>query len=295
MGQTWKYVYACKFRAVCPMLKNQVSSDSLGEAEFNDAHWCSFLLYYIFCHIVFSEKVFFFNSQATHFVSSLPNLAQMMDFCFLKAFVRHSQSKTAAKLAKQEVSSYFSNASMYGHQNVYMDSGPHFEEAPTIWSLGGAAIRKKVFREITGNVLCFKKIYHSYVCQYSTVNGTVYFTRLSTWRTATAVYNSVSQPFLSCVPPEPICHTMSTPMLMILKKYNVTQVIIKCFHVPPAVCLRTPRGTRTPWESLVYRVETHPFRVLWAWLGWLTVVDAPFQQYALSINKRSLMINHDLI
>ena len=43
-------------------------------------------------------------------------------------------------------------------------------------------------------------------------------------------------------------------MLMILKKYNVTQVIIKCFHVPPAVCLRTPRGTRTPgWESLVYR------------------------------------------
>ena len=38
---------------------------------------------------------------------------------------------------------------------------------------------------------------------------------------------------------------------MILKKYNVTQVIIKCFHVPPAVCLRTPRGTRTPgWESL---------------------------------------------
>ena len=39
-------------------------------------------------------------------------------------------------------------------------------------------------------------------------------------------------------------------MLMILKKYNVTQVIIKCFHVPPAVCLRTPRGTRTPgWES----------------------------------------------
>ena len=40
-------------------------------------------------------------------------------------------------------------------------------------------------------------------------------------------------------------------MLMILKKYNVTQVIIKCFHVPPAVCLRTPRGTRTPgWESL---------------------------------------------
>ena len=39
---------------------------------------------------------------------------------------------------------------------------------------------------------------------------------------------------------------MSTPMLMILKKYNVTQVIIKCFHVPPAVCLRTPRGTRTP-------------------------------------------------
>ena len=66
-------------------------------------------------------------------------------------------------------------------------------------------------------------------------------------------YNSVSQPFLSCVPPEPICHTMSTPMLMILKKYNVTQVIIKCFHVPPAVCLRTPRGTRTPgWESLFY-------------------------------------------
>ena len=56
---------------------------------------------------------------------------------------------------------------------------------------------------------------------------------------------SVSQPFLSCVPPEPICHTMSTPMLMILKKYNVTQVIIKCFHVPPAVCLRTPG-----WESL---------------------------------------------
>ena len=48
-----------------------------------------------------------------------------------------------------------------------------------------------------------------------------------------------------------ILHTMSTPMLMILKKYNVTQVIIKCFHVPPAVCLRTPRGTRTPgWESL---------------------------------------------
>ena len=41
-------------------------------------------------------------------------------------------------------------------------------------------------------------------------------------------------------------------MLMILKKYNVTQVIIKCFHVPPAVCLRTPRGTRTPgWESLI--------------------------------------------
>ena len=45
------------------------------------------------------------------------------------------------------------------------------------------------------------------------------------------------------------------PMLMILKKYNVTQVIIKCFHVPPAVCLRTPRGTRTPgWESLTYRI-----------------------------------------
>ena len=67
------------------------------------------------------------------------------------------------------------------------------------------------------------------------------------------VYTSVSQPFLSCVPPEPICHTTSTPMLMILKKYNVTQVIIKCFHVPPAVCLRTPRGTRTPgWESLDY-------------------------------------------
>ena len=72
----------------------------------------------------------------------------------------------------------------------------------------------------------------------------------------TVVYNSVSQPFLSCVPPEPICHTMSTPMLMILKKYNVTQVIIKCFHVPPAVCLRTPRGTRTPgWESLVYNIK----------------------------------------
>ena len=68
-------------------------------------------------------------------------------------------------------------------------------------------------------------------------------------------YTSVSQPFLSCVPPEPICHTMSTPMLMILKKYNVTQVIIKCFHVPPAVCLRTPRGTRTPgWESLTYTI-----------------------------------------
>ena len=48
------------------------------------------------------------------------------------------------------------------------------------------------------------------------------------------------------------------PMLMILKKYNVTQVIIKCFHVPPAVCLRTPRGTRTPgWESLIYAI-IHP-------------------------------------
>ena len=35
-------------------------------------------------------------------------------------------------------------------------------------------------------------------------------------------------------------------MLMILKKYNVTQVIIKCFHVPPAVCLRTPRGNAYP-------------------------------------------------
>ena len=46
-------------------------------------------------------------------------------------------------------------------------------------------------------------------------------------------------------------------MLMILKKYNVTQVIIKCFHVPPAVCLRTPRGTRTPgWESLIYRMNS---------------------------------------
>ena len=45
-------------------------------------------------------------------------------------------------------------------------------------------------------------------------------------------------------------------MLMILKKYNVTQVIIKCFHVPPAVCLRTPRGTRTPgWESLLYWIR----------------------------------------
>ena len=55
---------------------------------------------------------------------------------------------------------------------------------------------------------------------------------------------------------KPICHTMSTPMLMILKKYNVTQVIIKCFHVPPAVCLRTPRGTRTPgWESLLYSTK----------------------------------------
>ena len=55
---------------------------------------------------------------------------------------------------------------------------------------------------------------------------------------------------------------MSTPMLMILKKYNVTQVIIKCFHVPPAVCLRTPRGTRTPgWESLLYRAQ------VWALTG----------------------------
>ena len=46
-------------------------------------------------------------------------------------------------------------------------------------------------------------------------------------------------------------------MLMILKKYNVTQVIIECFHVPPAVCLRTPRGTRTPgWESLPYTTTT---------------------------------------
>ena len=36
----------------------------------------------------------------------------------------------------------------------------------------------------------------------------------------------------------------------------VTQVIIKCFHVPPAVCLRTPRGTRTPgWESLLYTTK----------------------------------------
>ena len=28
------------------------------------------------------------------------------------------------------------------------------------------------------------------------------------------VYGSGSQPFLSCVPPEPFCHTMSTPSLM---------------------------------------------------------------------------------
>ena len=86
---------------------------------------------------------------------------------------------------------------------------------------------------------------------------------LQTLQWAVIVYNSVSQPFLSCVPPEPICHTMSTPMLMILKKYNVTQVIIKCFLVPPAVCLRTPRGTRTPgWESLVYKTITDIFKVI---------------------------------
>ena len=86
-------------------------------------------------------------------------------------------------------------------------------------------------------------------------------------------YVSVSQPFLSCVPPEPICHTMSTPMLMILKKYNVTQVIIKCFHVPPAVCLRTPRGTRTPgWESLAYVIPTMFPSILLAlrFLRWFT-------------------------
>ena len=28
------------------------------------------------------------------------------------------------------------------------------------------------------------------------------------------LYNSGSQPFLSCVPPEPFCHTMSTLSLM---------------------------------------------------------------------------------
>ena len=60
-----------------------------------------------------------------------------------------------------------------------------------------------------------------------------------------ALYSSVSQPFLSCVPPEPICHTMSTPMLMILKKYNVTQVIIKCFQYP-LQCACVPLGVRVP-------------------------------------------------
>ena len=70
------------------------------------------------------------------------------------------------------------------------------------------------------------------------------------------VYSSVSQPFLSCVPPEPICHTMSTPMLMILKKYNVTQVIIKCFHVLQCACV--PLGVRVPPVGNHWSTESTP-------------------------------------
>ena len=109
------------------------------------------------------------------------------------------------------------------------------------------------------------------------------------------VYSSVSQPFLSCVPPEPICHTMSTPMLMILKKYNVTQVIIKCFHVPPAVCLRTPRGTRTPgWESLVYRIEKQKTSCKQQFCGQKRLVSERGQRTTRPFSNYSNPNNHAL-
>ena len=123
LGHISRYVYACKFWAVCPILKNEVPLDSFDQAEFNAMNHCNalldcwildFLPYWTFWKrfFKFSGHNFVFTKFGTMFI---PSLVIRCFFLFLKVLICHSQSKIGSKVAKDEVSSYFS-------KNWYIDS-----------------------------------------------------------------------------------------------------------------------------------------------------------------------------